>query len=86
MAGVPFSPEVVRKLSGKKIALLHAHCPIISTVLGRELRRVADAPLILTYHTKFDIDIANITRSKPCGKRASRPWYRTSAPVTRYGL
>ena len=64
MAGVPFSPEVIRKLSGKKIALLHAHCPIISTVLGRELRRVADAPLILTYHTKFDIDIANITRSK----------------------
>lgn len=64
MAGVPFSPEITKKLSGKKIDLLHTHCPIISTVLGRELRRVVDAPLVLTYHTKFDIDIANITKSK----------------------
>ena len=64
MAGVPFSPEIAKKLSGKHVALLHAHCPIISTVLGRELRRVMDAPLVLTYHTKFDIDIANITKSK----------------------
>lgn len=64
MAGIPFSPETARQLSGKQIALLHAHCPIVSTLLGRELRRVVDAPLILTYHTKFDIDIANLTKSK----------------------
>lgn len=64
MAGIPFSPEITKALSGKHIALLHAHCPIISTVLGRELRRVTDAPLVLTYHTKFDIDIANLTKSK----------------------
>lgn len=64
MAGIPFSPDVARELSGKKVALLHSHCPIISTVLARELRQVVDAPLVLTYHTKFDIDIANILKSK----------------------
>lgn len=64
MAGIPFSPDIARALQGKNVALLHAHCPIISTVLARELRQVVDAPLVLTYHTKFDIDIANIMKSK----------------------
>ena len=64
MAGIPFSPDIARALQGKNVALLHAHCPIISTVLARELRQVVDAPLVLTYHTKFDIDIANILKSK----------------------
>lgn len=64
MAGIPFSPEIARQLAGKQIALLHSHCPIISTVLARELRQVVAAPLIMTYHTKFDIDIANILKSK----------------------
>lgn len=65
MAGIPFSPEIARQLAGKKVALLHSHCPIVSTILARELRQVVDAPLVMTYHTKFDIDIANILKSKP---------------------
>ncbi|MGM9604519.1 MAG: glycosyltransferase [Faecousia sp.] len=64
MAGIPFSPDIAKQLAGKKVALLHSHCPIISTVLARELRQVVDAPLVITYHTKFDIDIANILKSK----------------------
>lgn len=63
MAGIPFSPELVRQLEGRKITILHSHCPIASTILARELRSVVDAPLILTYHTKFDIDIAAMIRS-----------------------
>lgn len=73
MAGIPFSPDVARKLSGNHISLLHSHCPIVSTMLARELRQIVDAPLVLTYHTKFDIDIANILKSKALqdiGKRA----------------
>lgn len=64
MAGVPFSPEIVRKLEGRKISVLHSHCPIASTILARELRSLVDAPLIMTYHTKFDIDLASIVHSK----------------------
>jgi len=63
LAGIPFSPELVRQLEGRKISILHSHCPIASTILARELRSVVDAPLILTYHTKFDIDIAAMIRS-----------------------
>lgn len=64
MAGVPFSPELARKLSKENVALLHSHCPIVSTIMARQLRQIVDAPLVLTYHTKFDIDIANIIRNR----------------------
>lgn len=64
LAGVPFSPEIVRQLEGRSVSVFHTHCPVASTLLARELRAVMDAPLILTYHTKFDIDIASILRSK----------------------
>lgn len=64
MAGIPFSPDIAKALEGREIALLHSHCPVVSTLLARELRQIVDAPLVLTYHTKFDIDIANILKSK----------------------
>ena len=63
MAGIPFSPQIARHLEGAHVALLHSHCPIVSTMLARELRQILDVPLILTYHTKFDIDIANTIHS-----------------------
>ena len=64
MAGIPFSPEIARQLKLKEVSILHSHCPVASTILGRELRQIVDAPLILTYHTKFDVDIANVIKSK----------------------
>lgn len=64
MAGVPFSPELAGEIHNQKISLIHTHCPIVSTFLARELRQVTNAPIVLTYHTKFDIDIANLIRSK----------------------
>ena len=64
MAGIPFSPEVARAANQHRVSLLHSHCPIMSTFMARELRQVLDAPIVLTYHTKFDVDIANIIKSK----------------------
>lgn len=64
LAGVPFSPEVASRISRENVALLHSHCPIVSTILARQLRQIVDAPLVLTYHTKFDIEITNILHSK----------------------
>ena len=63
-AGVPFSPELMSQLEGEGFGILHSHCPISSTLLGRMLRDQLDLPLVLTYHTKFDIDIANAVRGK----------------------
>lgn len=72
MAGIPFAPDLLRQLEGYRVRLLHAHCPIVSTMVARELRQVLDVPLVLTYHTKFDIDIANIIRSKALQEGSKR--------------
>ena len=39
--------------------LIHCHCPVTSAMLARALRDRIHVPLVFTYHTKFDIDIAN---------------------------
>lgn len=64
LAGVPFSPEIVRQLEGKNVSLLHSHCPIMSTIMARQLRQVLDVPVVLTYHTKFDIEIDSFVKAK----------------------
>ena len=63
-AGNPFSPEILKDLEGRHFDLIHSHCPITSTFQARLLRERIRLPLVLTYHTKFDIDIANSIRSK----------------------
>lgn len=64
VAGYPFSPEIAGRLSAEHVELLHTHCPVSSCLLARSLRDVVDAPLVLTYHTKYDIDIAKAIRGK----------------------
>lgn len=64
MAGYPFSPKVISSLKEQRVEVLHSHCPAASTILARSMKVQLNAPLILTYHTKFDIDIANALRSK----------------------
>lgn len=56
-AGYPFDPRVINRLERRGIDLIHTHCPFISCVLARVLRFQTDAPIVFTYHTKFDIDI-----------------------------
>ena len=56
-AGYPFSEKAVEELSAFGPDVLHSHCPVASTILGRLLRERTQAPLVFTYHTKFDIDI-----------------------------
>ena len=72
VAGYPFSPEAARVLTEKKVDLMHTHCPITSCLLARSLRAVVDAPLVLTYHTKYDIDIAKAVRGKLLQESATR--------------
>jgi len=64
-AGNPFSRRALEKLVSFQPDIIHSHCPFISTVLARELRELTGAPIILTYHTKFDQDIGRAVRIKP---------------------
>ena len=63
-AGFPLSPELMERVESRRIDLIHSHCPVTSTVLARMLRQRLHVPLVFTYHTKFDIDIANAIHSK----------------------
>ena len=62
--GLPFDANAVRQLKDGKPDLLHSHCPFTSQMLARTLRTELHVPLIMTYHTKYDIDIAHAIRSK----------------------
>lgn len=57
-AGYPFSYETLEQIKAENINIIHTHCPFASTFLARTLREPLDAPVIFTYHTKFDVDIA----------------------------
>ncbi len=63
-AGIPFALEPLKRLSEHKPALLHSHCPIASTALARRMRESLKLPLVMTYHTKYDIDISNALHGK----------------------
>ena len=38
--------------------IIHTHCPAMSTFMARMLQYETGAPVVFTYHTKFDVDIA----------------------------
>lgn len=63
-AGVPFAPVTVAELAAMDFDIIHTHCPVVSTLLARSLREAIDRPVVFTYHTKFDIDIARSVRNK----------------------
>ena len=71
-AGFPFSAQTLERLEQEQFDLIHCHCPITSAMLSRSLREQSGAPLVLTYHTKFDIDIANAVRGKLLQDEAKR--------------
>lgn len=70
--GNPLDTPSHKEMLALRPTLLHSHCPIISTYLARVLREECGAPLILTYHTKFDIDIARAVKSKALQEQSIR--------------
>lgn len=64
VAGYPFSPETAHMIETEHAELLHTHCPMSSALLARQLSESMQLPLVMTWHTKYDIDIANAVRGK----------------------
>lgn len=71
-AGIPFSPNIARYVKNHRIDLIHTHCPVASAVMARQLQQITDAPIVFTYHTKFDVDIGHIFKSKSLQVLAQR--------------
>ncbi len=58
-AGAPFPLKQISELASFHPDIIHTHCPVSSCFVARSLRDVTDAPVVLTYHTKYDYDIRN---------------------------
>lgn len=69
-AGYPFSSSKLDALAGQDFNVIHSHCPFASTLMARVLREKCNVPIILTYHTKFDIDIRRSLPTKLMAEQA----------------
>ena len=70
--GNPFSAKYVAELGAFQPDVIHTHCPAASTMLARLLREQTGAPVIFTYHTKYDVDIERVLKVKLAAKEAIR--------------
>jgi len=69
-AGNPFSIKELKTLTEFSPDIIHAHSPASATYLARLLRFQTNVPLVYTYHTKYDIDIANALKGELIKKEA----------------
>ena len=66
--GNPFAAEAVGKLAAFHPDVIHSHCPASALVIARLLREQTGAPIVFTYHTKYDIDIRRVVKMKVVAK------------------
>lgn len=70
--GVPFTPETITKLHSKKFDIMHIHSPFASSVLVNTINHRPRVPVVLTYHTRFDLDIQKRIPTAAMRKVASK--------------
>ncbi len=63
-AGNPFNLPGIKKVADYKPTILHAHCPLASAFLARSVKEVLGVPMVLTYHTKYNVDFHTSLKTK----------------------
>ena len=63
-AGNPFAGKALDRLARFYPDIIHTHCPASATIIARLLREQTNAPVVFTYHTKYDIDIERFVHAK----------------------
>jgi len=71
-AGNPIDIHEIKEMAEFKPDLIHTHCPVASTYVARQLRSRIDAPIVFTYHTKFDEDIARAVKNEILQKQVAK--------------
>lgn len=71
-AGNPLDFKELREMAAFNPDIIHTHCPVASTYVARMLRALTDAPIVFTYHTKFDEDIAKAVKLEFVQKETAR--------------
>ena len=56
--GNPLAMREIMQMAEFGPDIIHTHCPASSTLMARILQNETGAPIVFTYHTKFDVDIA----------------------------
>lgn len=56
-AGNPLDLMALKSLIDTNPDIIHTHSPFTSTIMARMLRFHTDAPIVFTYHTKYNYDI-----------------------------
>jgi glycosyltransferase involved in cell wall biosynthesis len=64
--GNPFSPYSIHNIAKKNFDLIHVHSPFASSVIADLVISHSESkpPLVVTYHTKFDLDIKRFVQKK----------------------
>ncbi len=57
-AGNPLGLKAIDELRSDRLDILHVHSPFTSGLLAKFVAHDQKMPVVLTYHTKYDIDIA----------------------------
>lgn len=71
-AGNPLDLIELNEMASFGADIIHTHCPVASTYIARMLRAKHDTPVIFTYHTKFDEDIAKAVKVDLIQKEATK--------------
>ncbi len=71
-AGNPLSVRELRELAQWEPDLIHVHSPVSSAIMGRILRGYTGSPIVYTYHTKYDEDIARVVHGELLQKESIR--------------
>lgn len=72
--GNPISPLTLKELIDEDMDILHIHSPFASSLIAKnqEIFEPHKKPMVLTYHTKFDIDIDKYIKEKAANKLAKK--------------
>ena len=71
-AGNPFDRAALNTMKLFKPDIIHTHCPVASTMMARALKKDVNVPMVFTYHTKFDVDIARAVKAKTLQKEGAK--------------
>lgn len=71
-AGNPFSPVTLLELRRKHFDLLHVHAPFASSVLAHNINLRGNVPIVLTYHSRFEVDFETRLSSRAMRQIAMR--------------
>ena len=70
--GNPFDSRAVEALTDFGPDIIHSHCPASATVIARLLRERTGAPIVFTYHTKYDIDLRRFLKIRSVAEESIR--------------